>query len=183
MPLAGVADEILAVATLLDRAAPAAAGAVGPVPAGRGPGRAARLALSHGKVSEDAAGAAADAGRRPLVVLGPSCSTRPNGSGVEALLASAESAGELAEVEDELFRFGQIVDGDTELAAALGASTAPRAALGDWPTRCSTARPGRPRYGWSTSRCAGFGGRNFAAGADAGWSSWPPTGGTGRSPT
>jgi F-type H+-transporting ATPase subunit delta len=43
--------------------------------------------------------------------------------GVDALLASAEDAGELADVEDELFRFGQIVDGDRRLAAALNDST------------------------------------------------------------
>jgi len=44
--------------------------------------------------------------------------------GVDALLASAERAGDLADVEDELFRFGQIVAGDQRLAAALGDSTA-----------------------------------------------------------
>src|SRR6266511_4266844 len=43
--------------------------------------------------------------------------------GVDALLASAERAGELADVEDELFRFGQVVAGDPELAAALGDSS------------------------------------------------------------
>ncbi|MGH3678881.1 MAG: F0F1 ATP synthase subunit delta, partial [Natronosporangium sp.] len=40
--------------------------------------------------------------------------------GVQALLASAGQAGQLAEVEDELFRFGQVVAGDPELAAAVG---------------------------------------------------------------
>jgi F-type H+-transporting ATPase subunit delta len=44
---------------------------------------------------------------------------------VEALLASAEAAGELIDVEDELFRFGQLVDGDLDLTAALGSSTTP----------------------------------------------------------
>lgn len=43
--------------------------------------------------------------------------------GVDALLAGAERAGELADVEDELFRFGQIVAGDERLAATLGDST------------------------------------------------------------
>ena len=47
--------------------------------------------------------------------------------GVEALLASAERAGDLADVEDELFRFGQIVAGDPALAAALGDPTVPAA--------------------------------------------------------
>jgi F-type H+-transporting ATPase subunit delta len=40
--------------------------------------------------------------------------------GVEALLASAQRADDLGEVEDELFRFGQVVEGDRQLAAALG---------------------------------------------------------------
>ncbi|MPZ27706.1 MAG: F0F1 ATP synthase subunit delta [Micromonosporaceae bacterium] len=40
--------------------------------------------------------------------------------GVQALLASSDRAGALAEVEDELFRFGQVVSGDRELASAVG---------------------------------------------------------------
>lgn len=47
--------------------------------------------------------------------------------GVQALLASAERAGTLAEVEDELFRFGQVVAGDPALAAALGDRRVPAA--------------------------------------------------------
>ena len=39
--------------------------------------------------------------------------------GVETLLAGADRGEELGEVEDELFRFGQVVDGDPRLAAAL----------------------------------------------------------------
>jgi F-type H+-transporting ATPase subunit delta len=44
---------------------------------------------------------------------------------VQALLAAAERAGNLAEVEDELFRFGQLVAGDPALAAALSDHRAP----------------------------------------------------------
>ena len=44
--------------------------------------------------------------------------------GVEALIVSADRADELGEVEDELFRFGQIVSGDPALAASIGDSTA-----------------------------------------------------------
>ncbi|WP_430788245.1 F0F1 ATP synthase subunit delta [Actinoplanes sp. G11-F43] len=44
--------------------------------------------------------------------------------GVDALLMSAERDGKLAEVEDELFRFGQIVAGDSHLASALGDANA-----------------------------------------------------------
>jgi F-type H+-transporting ATPase subunit delta len=39
--------------------------------------------------------------------------------GVEALLAAADRRGDLAEVEDELFRFGHVVAGNAALAAAL----------------------------------------------------------------
>ncbi|MBN1171221.1 MAG: F0F1 ATP synthase subunit delta, partial [Micromonosporaceae bacterium] len=44
--------------------------------------------------------------------------------GIEALLVAAAHAGDLAEIEDELFRFGQIVAGDPRLAAVLGDPTA-----------------------------------------------------------
>jgi F-type H+-transporting ATPase subunit delta len=44
--------------------------------------------------------------------------------GVEALLASAQRAGDLDDVEDELFRFGQVVDANPELATVLGDPTA-----------------------------------------------------------
>jgi F-type H+-transporting ATPase subunit delta len=47
--------------------------------------------------------------------------------GVEALLAGAERDEELAEVEDELFRFGQVVDGDPALSGALADIIAPPA--------------------------------------------------------
>jgi len=45
--------------------------------------------------------------------------------GVQALLASAERAGVLSEVEDELFRFAQTVAGDSELGAAVGDTRVP----------------------------------------------------------
>jgi F-type H+-transporting ATPase subunit delta len=54
--------------------------------------------------------------------------------GVQALLASAERDGNLPEVEDELFRFRQLVAADPQLAAALGDRTVPvarRATLTD----------------------------------------------------
>src|SRR5262249_61904088 len=40
--------------------------------------------------------------------------------GVEGLPARADRAADLNEVEDELFRFGQVIDGSPELAAVLG---------------------------------------------------------------
>lgn len=47
---------------------------------------------------------------------------------VDALLKAGSAQGLLEEVEDELFRFSRLVDGDTELSAALGNSSAPKAA-------------------------------------------------------
>jgi F-type H+-transporting ATPase subunit delta len=84
--------------------------------------------------------------------------------GVEALLAGAEAVGELIDVEDELFRFGQLVDGNLDLAAALGSSSTPaeqRSRL----VHLLLDRKARP----VTIRLVevalrGFGGRSFSAG-------------------
>jgi F-type H+-transporting ATPase subunit delta len=81
--------------------------------------------------------------------------------GVQALLASADRDGELAEVEDELFRFGQVVDGSPGLASALGDPAAPvdqRASLvADLLN--GKARPVTVRL--AGVALAGFGGRGF----------------------
>src|SRR5258706_11091755 len=123
VPLAGVADEILAVAALL-RSQPRLRRVLSD-PSRPAEDRAGLLgSVLEGKVSEDAATLL-----RTLVAGRWSSSTELLNAaerlGVEGLLASAQSAGELADVEDELFRFTQTVDGDNELAAALGASTVP----------------------------------------------------------
>ena len=83
--------------------------------------------------------------------------------GVETLLASAEKAGSLADVEDELFRFGQIVAGQERLAATLSDLTADvssraelvRSLLAD------KARPASVRL--AELALAGLGGRGFEA--------------------
>lgn len=83
--------------------------------------------------------------------------------GVDAVLASADRAGDLAEVEDELFRFGQVVDGDPELAAALGDTTVPdtrRAELAR-ALLAEKARPATVRL--AELALAGFAGRGFAS--------------------
>jgi F-type H+-transporting ATPase subunit delta len=84
--------------------------------------------------------------------------------GVETLLAGSESAGDLADVEDELFRFGQVVDGDSQLAAALGNSTAPLEGRIELAHTLigGKARPATVRL--VDLALTGFGGRNFAAG-------------------
>ncbi|MEH1101496.1 F0F1 ATP synthase subunit delta [Micromonospora sp. CPCC 205561] len=81
--------------------------------------------------------------------------------GVEALLASADAAGDLGEVEDELFRFGQVVAGQSALSNALADSMAPigqRAAL----ARELLAGKARPvTVSLVEVALSGFGGRSF----------------------
>jgi F-type H+-transporting ATPase subunit delta len=119
--LTALADEVLAVAQLLSREprlrralAESSRPAEGRVELLR--------SLLAGKVSEEGQALLSDlaGGRwsRPSELLNAT-----ERLGIEALLAGAERAGDLADVEDELFRFGQIVDGDPELAATLGDST------------------------------------------------------------
>ncbi|MFC7545855.1 F0F1 ATP synthase subunit delta [Plantactinospora sp. GCM10030261] len=81
--------------------------------------------------------------------------------GVEALLASAERAGDLGEVEDELFRFGQVVSGDPGLASALSDSVAPPAQRAEL-VRALLAGKARPvTVRLAEVALAGFGGRSF----------------------
>jgi F-type H+-transporting ATPase subunit delta len=83
--------------------------------------------------------------------------------GLTALLAAAEGADELAEVEDELFRFGQVVDGAPQLAAVLGDPTVPLEQRGTLVDDLigAKARPVTVRL--AKVAMAGFGGRGFAA--------------------
>lgn len=84
--------------------------------------------------------------------------------GADALLASAELAGDLTEVEDELFRFGQIVSGDPGLAATVGDSTvaAPRRIELVRSLLEGKAKPATVRL--AELAVQGFGGRSFANG-------------------
>src|SRR5262245_36659984 len=121
--LAGVGDEILAVADLLERQ-PRLRRALTD-PARTRADRAGLLAsVIEGKVSSDTA-----ALLRTLVAGRWSTAADLLDSaeqlGAEALLAGAESGGELGEVENELFRFGQLVESNVELSGALGTSTVP----------------------------------------------------------
>jgi F-type H+-transporting ATPase subunit delta len=117
VPLAGIADEILAVADLLLHQPRLRRALTDPARSGQD--RSELLgSLVAGKVTEDTATLL-----RTLVAGRWSSSGElldaTERLGVEAVLASADSAGELAEVEDELFRFGQMVDGHSDLAAQL----------------------------------------------------------------
>ncbi|WP_229071290.1 F0F1 ATP synthase subunit delta [Actinoplanes sp. DH11] len=115
--LASVADEILSVAGLL-RAQPRLRRALTD-PSRPAADRAALLrSLLAGKVAETTVNVLGTlvSGRfsRPAELLDAT-----ERLGVETLLASAERDSKLADVEDELFRFSQIVAGDSTLAVTL----------------------------------------------------------------
>jgi F-type H+-transporting ATPase subunit delta len=121
--LATVADEILSVAALL-RAQPRLRRALTD-PSRSGADRAELVrSLLSGKLSlatvDTVATLAAGRFSRPSELLDVT-----ERLGVETVLSSAEKAGKLAEVEDELFRFGQIVSGNAELAVTLSDPGAP----------------------------------------------------------
>jgi F-type H+-transporting ATPase subunit delta len=82
--------------------------------------------------------------------------------GAEALLASADAAGDLAEVEDELFRFGQVVNGNNDLAAALGTSAAPVAQRSELARELLEGKASSATVRLVELALRGFGGRNFA---------------------
>lgn len=159
--LAGAADEILSVAELLNRE-PRLRRALAD-PSRTGEERAALLdSLVAGKVSAPAA--------ELLGILaggrwssGVDLLNATERLGVQALLASAQAAGDLAEVEDELFRFGQVVDGDLQLASALGSSTVPARQRAELATSllAGKARPTTVRL--VVAALHGFGGRGFSA--------------------
>jgi F-type H+-transporting ATPase subunit delta len=160
--LATLGDELLAVAELLDRE-PALRRAVAD-PARSGEDRAGLL----DRLIADAVGA----DTRTLlggVARGRWSSAGELVDGVEllgvgALLGSAERAGHLSDVEDELFRFGQVVDGSRELAAALGDTRADAAARGSIVDSVLHGKADPVTIRLIKLALAGFGGRGFTAG-------------------
>jgi F-type H+-transporting ATPase subunit delta len=83
--------------------------------------------------------------------------------GAETLLAGAERANELGDVEDELFRFGHLVTGNRQLAGVLSDSTADLGRRGALVTDLldGKVRPASSRLVILALR--GFGGRGFDA--------------------
>ncbi len=115
--LASVADEILSVARLLKAEPRLRRALTDPSRSGRERAGLLRTVLT-GKLSPDTVDlvAALVGGRwsAPSALLDAT-----ERLGVDALLVSAARADELAEVEDELFRFGHVVAGTPALVAAL----------------------------------------------------------------
>jgi F-type H+-transporting ATPase subunit delta len=157
--LATVADEILSVAGLL-RAQPRLRRALTD-PARPGTERSELLrSLVAGKLSQITVDSLATlvSGRfgSPMELL-----NAVERLGTEALLDSGDRAGDLADIEDELFRFGQIVSGSGELAVTLsdpGAATSRRVKLVEDLLK-GKAKPTTLRL--VEVALEGFGGRSF----------------------
>jgi F-type H+-transporting ATPase subunit delta len=154
-----VADEILSVAGLLRGEARLRRALTDPARPGRD--RAELLvSLLGGKLSEITVDALAVlvAGRwsRPSELL--SATER---LGVDAVLSAADKTGKLADVEDELFRFGQIVSGNPGLSVTLsdpGADVSRRVKLVEDLLK-SKVQPATTRL--IQVALEGFGGRSF----------------------
>jgi len=84
--------------------------------------------------------------------------------GVEALLASADRAGELGEVEDELFRFGQVVAADPGLSSVLADANSPLARRAELTGSLLSGKANPVTIRLVEMALAGFGGRSFSAG-------------------
>ncbi|ROT31595.1 F0F1 ATP synthase subunit delta [Micromonospora sp. HM5-17] len=84
--------------------------------------------------------------------------------GVEALLASADRAGELGEVEDELFRFGQVVAANPELSNVLADPIAPVAQRAELTGSLLAGKARQITIKLVEVALSGFGGRSFSGG-------------------
>ncbi len=84
--------------------------------------------------------------------------------GVDALLLGADRAGLLADVEDGLFRFVQVVDGSPQLAAALGDVTAETSRRTSLVRELLSGKADRYTERLAELAVTGFGGRSFIAG-------------------
>ncbi|MEV4760605.1 F0F1 ATP synthase subunit delta [Micromonospora sp. NPDC049559] len=82
--------------------------------------------------------------------------------GVEALLASADRAGDLGEVEDELFRFGQVVAADLELSNVLSDQVAPATQRAELARTLLVGKAKPITVRLVEVALTGFGGRSFS---------------------
>jgi F-type H+-transporting ATPase subunit delta len=160
--LAGTADDVLGVAALLARE-PRLRRALSD-PARSAEDRAALLRdLMGDQVGEQATELVSTlvAGRwsRPSELLDAT-----ERLGVDVLLSSADKAGTLADVEDELFRFGQVVQGDERLGAALGDSTVDASRRAELTGNLLAGKADPVTVRLVELAVAGFGGRPFAGG-------------------
>lgn len=157
--LSAVADDVLSVARLLQGEPPLRRALSDPARSGADRAGLAETLLS-GKVSADA-----------LELVGALVSGRWSSShdlldglelaGIEALLAAAEADGSLEEVEDGLFRLGQVVAGEPRLAAALGDPTAEEDRRRELVDGLLSGKVSAVTLRLAELAVHGFGGRNF----------------------
>ncbi|HEX5594529.1 MAG TPA: F0F1 ATP synthase subunit delta [Micromonosporaceae bacterium] len=158
--IATTADELLAVAALLQRE-PRLRRALSD-PARSADDRTSLLAgLLAGKVGADTKEllTALVSGRwsAPSELLGAA-----ERLGVTALLASADRAGELGEVEDELFRFGQVAAGDVSLSSVLADPITPPSQRAELVRALLEGKAKPLTIRLVELALAGFGGRSFS---------------------
>jgi F-type H+-transporting ATPase subunit delta len=158
---AGVADEILAFAGLLARE-PRLRRALSD-PSRTGDERSGLVTgLLRGKLSDEVIGLLAilTSGRwsSPSELLDAT-----ERLGVDALLTGAERSGDLPEVEDELFRFGQIVAGDPQLAATIGDSSLSSARRTELVRQLLEGKANPITVRLAEQAVHGFGGRGFSS--------------------
>ncbi|HEX5542267.1 MAG TPA: F0F1 ATP synthase subunit delta [Micromonospora sp.] len=82
--------------------------------------------------------------------------------GVAALLASADRAGDLGEVEDELFRFGQVVAADAGLSSVLADPVTPASRRAELARTLLEGKAKPLTIRLVEMALAGFGGRSFS---------------------
>ncbi|GIG68523.1 F0F1 ATP synthase subunit delta [Phytomonospora endophytica] len=84
--------------------------------------------------------------------------------GVEALLVAADKDGKLADVEDELFRFGQVVAGDAGLSNALSDGSVPAEQRATLVASLLKDKANPITLRLAEVALSGFGGRGFGTG-------------------
>lgn len=84
-------------------------------------------------------------------------------TGVDALLISASAAGELSELEDELFRFTKVVSAEKALGSALGDASVPVTRRAELVRELLTGKAKPVTVRLVEVALSGFGGRGFVA--------------------
>ncbi|WP_033340186.1 F0F1 ATP synthase subunit delta [Catenuloplanes japonicus] len=87
-------------------------------------------------------------------------------AGVDALLISASAAGELGEVEDELFRFAKVVSAEKALGGALADNSVPAARRTELVRELLSGKAKPVTVRLVEVALSGFGGRGFVASLD-----------------
>ena len=121
---AALSDELFAVVTLLDAQPTPAPRADRPDPSGRRPGPGWSAACSRARSAGPRWTCSAAWPRARWSEAGD-LGTATEQLAVLAAAAAASEAGQLDDVEDELFRFGQLVAGNPQLRSALSSPVAP----------------------------------------------------------